>query len=63
MFASSTLDIMSPWAIRTASDVKQAPNLSELMETPDRMEKKTGSVIRGARDNAVIEWETPVGRC
>ena len=53
---------MSPRAICTASDVKLAPNLSELMEARDGIEKKTGSAIRGARDNVVIEWETPVGR-
>lgn len=57
VFANSTLDIRSLWATCTTSDVKQAPNLSELMEL------KTGSVMRGARDNAVIKWETPVGRC
>lgn len=62
VFANSTLDIISPWAICTASDIKRAPNLSEMMEAPDRIEKKTGSEIRGARDNVVIEWETPVGR-
>lgn len=39
VFASSTLDIMSPWAIHSASNI-QAPNLSELMEAPDGIEKK-----------------------
>lgn len=61
-FANSALDITSPWAICTASDVKQTPNLTERVEAPDGIEKRTGSAIRGARDNVVIEWETPVGR-
>lgn len=60
-FANSTTDSTNPWAIPTASDVKQDPDLSELTECPDGIGKKTGSATRRDRDNAVISgrylWE------
>ena len=62
-FANSTTDSTNPWVIPTALDVKRAPDLSELMEAPDGIGKKTGSATRQDRDNAVIKWEIPVGRC